>query len=97
VDRRDWPPLAVTYRLPWEQYFTAKEAQLLAAAVLLSGPIASMKTLPPARYPSATTAPVAGSCRVTRSSRHATITTEPSGDTAGAREVSGCGGVPTAI
>ena len=28
VDRRDWPPLALMYGLPWEQYFEKKEAVL---------------------------------------------------------------------
>jgi hypothetical protein len=28
VDRRDWPPLALMYGLPWEQYFEKKEGVL---------------------------------------------------------------------
>jgi hypothetical protein len=34
VDRRDWPPLALMYGLPWEQYFEKKEAVLFENPVV---------------------------------------------------------------
>jgi hypothetical protein len=43
VDRRDWPPLALMYGLPWEQYFEKKEGVLFEqpAPVRVCGPARS--------------------------------------------------------
>ena len=34
VDRHDWPPLSLTYGLPWEQYFQKRETELFEHSAL---------------------------------------------------------------